>query len=55
MKGSSLYEVYREELMKAGLGRIETPLEWPALMTVEQNAWNELAKFVESLVYRAAR
>jgi hypothetical protein len=45
MKGESLYEVYREEVAKAGNKPIPT---WDLLFPEERTGWNELAKFLTS-------
>jgi hypothetical protein len=50
MKGESLYEVWVEEMEKQGVS-VDS---WGALMQVEKNAWNGLAKFIEDLLVKTA-
>lgn len=51
MKGESLYAVWREEMEK--LGSRSTP-SWHLLGEDAQKSWNELARFIESLIIKGA-
>lgn len=53
MKGESLYQVYCEELAKVRELLKPPFVAWKNLLPSERAAWNETARFVQSLVTKA--